>query len=608
MANTSLSLASLDFLSLKESFKTYLKSQAKYKDYDFEGSNINVLLDIFSYNTYLNAFYLNMVNSEMFLDSAQLRNSVISHAKELNYLPRSRKSAKAVINMTVKTSGIDTFVVPKGTKFNASSGYDTFVFSTAEASTYRSSDNTFVINNLEIYEGNYVNPADAFLVDYRKENQRFILSNIGIDTDSINVQVSENSGVTYEEYKLATNLYDLDNQSKIYFIQATEDNKYEIVFGDGVFGYRPTDASVVSVTYRISSGELPVGVYTFTMDDDLAAFNGGNYRDEGTTISIVAQPSGGAIEESIESIRFRAPRHFQTQERAISEEDYKILVLDNFPEVKDVNVYGGQDVSDSVQYGRTFIVPSTFSGTVLTNSRKADIKSFLDRRSALGIEAFVIDPDFLYIDLNTTVYIDFQKTSFSAAQIQNLIKQAIINYNDDNLEKFNTAFRYSNLNEYILAATDGVVSTESSFDMKKIISPALNVPVASSFSFNNRINEKEPINSSSFSLLGRKYYITNYIENPLTGVPITLLKNTLYLVQINPNISASVDYSPIGTVNYITGEISLNNLSINNFDGSSGVVFTAKALSQDIFAKKNDIIQIDLAQGVTIQIVDIINQ
>lgn len=608
MANTTFNLASLDFTSLKDSFKTYLKSQEKYKDYDFEGSNINVLLDIFSYNTYLNSFYVNMINAEMYLDSAQLRNSLISHAKELNYLPRSRKSAKAILNMTVNTTGINTLVIPKGTKFNASSGYDNFTFTTAEAYTYRSTNNVFDVVGLEVYEGNYSDPADTFIIDYRRESQRLVLSNAGIDTDSIRVQVSENGGVTYEDYKVSSSLFGIDNTSKIYFIQATETDKYEIIFGDGVFGYKPQDGSIVLVTYRVSSGEVPVGLYTFVLDDDLASYNGANYGENGVTISVSSQPSGGALEESLESIRFRAPRHFQTQERAINVEDYKTLILNNFPEVKDVNVYGGQDVSGSVQYGRTFIVPSTFSGTTLTNSRKADIKDFLDKRSALGIESIVLDPDFLYITLNTKVYVDFQKTSFSASQIQNIIKQAVINYNDDNLEQFNVAFRYSNLNEYILAATDGVLSTESNFYMKKLISPPLNTSYASSLSFNNRLNEAEAVISSTFYVEGRKYYITNYLTDPKTGYPIPLLKNTLYLVLVNPNATTALNYTPVGTINYLNGDISLNNLTINNFDNSSGIVFTAKSLSQDIFAKKNDVILIDLAAGVTIEIVDTINQ
>lgn len=606
MANTTLGLTSLDFNTIKDGFKTFLKSQEKYKDYDYESSNFNVLLDVMSYNTYLNSFYLNMVNSEMFLDSAQLRNSVISHAKELNYLPRSRRSATATINLEIVTTGIDTFTIPKGTKFNASSGYDRYVFTTKEAISYRSSNNYFIVNNLDVYEGNYSDPADTFIINYRKENQTLTLSNIGIDTDSINVLVSENSGLDYAEYSYAPNLFELTSSSNSYFIQGTDDNKYQVFFGDGIFGNKPADGSVVAVTYRISSGEVPTGNYTFTLDDDLATYNGGNYGEGGVTVTTVNNPAGGSIEESIESIRFNAPRHFQTQERAITNDDYRILILNNFPEVKAVNVYGGENINDTVEFGKVFVIPSTFAGTTLPEFRKADIIEFLNKRSALGIEAVIRDPEYLYVTLDTKVYIDFAKTVYSGVQIENLVRSAIIGYNDDYLEDFNVAFRYSRLIETILDSTDGIVSTESIFFMKKSITPPLNQNYVSSLSFNNAVDSEEVVKSSNFSIAGRTYYITNTVIDPTTNQKLNLLSNTLYKVQVTTN--NTLVYEAIGSIDYNTGDISLNALTINSFQGSPGLSFTATALSQDIYSEKNDIIQINTSTDLDIQIIDYNNQ
>lgn len=606
MANTTLGLTSLDFNTIKNSFKTFLKSQEKYKDYDYESSNFNVLLDVLSYNTYLNSFYLNMVNSEMFLDSAQLRNSVISHAKELNYLPRSRRSAKATLNLEVVTTGIDTFTIPKGTKFNAASGYDSFVFTTEEAVTYRSSNNYFIINNLDVYEGNYSDPADTFIIDYRKENQTLTLTNVGIDTNSINVLVSEDSGLNYAEYSYAPNLFDLTSSSNSYFIQATDDNKYEVFFGDGIFGNKPADGSVVAITYRISSGEVPTGNYTFTLDDDLATFNEGNYGEGGVTVTTVNNPSGGSVEESIESIRFNAPRHFQTQERAITNDDYRILILNNFPEVKAVNVYGGENINETVEFGKVFVIPSTFAGTTLPEFRKSDIIEFLNKRSALGIEAVIRDPEYLYVTLNTKVYIDFAKTVYSGVQIENLVRSAINTYNDDYLEDFDVAFRYSRLTEAILDSADGIVSTESIFLMKKSINPPLNQNYVSSFSFNNAIDSEEVVKSSNFSTAGRTYYITNTVIDPVTNQKLNLLSNTLYKVQVTTN--RTLVYESAGTIDYTTGDISLKSLLINSFQDSPGLTFTATSLSQDIYSKKNDIIQINTSTDLDIQIIDYNNQ
>jgi hypothetical protein len=606
MANTTLGLTTLDFNTLKDSFKTYLKSQEKYKDYDFESSNFNVLLDVLSYNTYMNSFYLNMVNSEMFLDSAQLRNSIISHAKELNYLPRSKRSAKATLDLEIPTFGIDTFTIPKGTRFNASSGYDNYVFTTEEAITYRSSNNYFVISNLDVYEGNYVDPADTFVMDYRKENPIFTLSNVGVDAESVNVLVSEDNGVTYTEYTYAETLFNLTNQSKVFFIQGADDNKYSIFFGDNVMSYKPADGSIVVVTYRVSSGLIPTGTYNFNLDDDLASFNEGNYGEGGITITVVDQPTGGSDEESNESIRFNAPRHFQTQERAITNDDYRILVLNNFPEVKAVNVYGGESVTDTVQFGKVFIIPSTFSGTTLTDSKKADIVEFLTNRSSLSIEPVIINPDYLYVTLNTKVYVDFSSTVYSGVQIENLVRSAIITYNDDYLEDFNVAFRYSRLTESILDSTDGIISTESVFLMKKITTPVLNQSFVTSFSFNNQVDSNEPVQSSRFSSAGKTYYITNQVIDPTTNNILDLSPNTLYKVEVTA--SGVLVYETAGTINYITGDVSLNSMIINSYQNNPGLVFTAKSLSEDIYSRKNDIILINTSTDLNVEIIDYNNQ
>ena len=606
MANTTLSLTSLDFNTLKNSFKTYLKSQNAYKDYDFESSNFNVLLDVLSYNTYMNSFYLNMINSEMFLDSAQLRNSIVSHAKELNYIPRSKRSAKATLNLEIPTVGISTLTIPKGTRFNASSGYDNYVFTTEEAISYRSSNNYFIVNNLDVYEGSFVDPADTFVMDYRKENPIFNLSNVGVDIESINVLVSEDSGITYVEYSYAETLFNLTDQSKVYFIQADDDNKYSVFFGDNIMSYKPADGSIIVITYRISSGSIPTGKYNFNLDDDIASYNGGNYGEGGISITVLDQPTGGSDEESNESIRFNAPRHFQVQERAINNDDYRILVLNNFPEVKAVNVYGGEEVIDSVQFGKVFIIPSTFSGTTLTNTKKEDIISFLTKRSSLSIEPVILDPDYLYVTLNTNVYIDFSKTVYSAIQIENLVRSSIISYNDNFLEDFNVAFRYSRLNENILNSTDGVVSTESTFLMKKIINPILYQSYITSFSFNNSINENELVKSSRFSSKGKTYFITNKVWDKNTNSYLNLVPNTLYRVE--ENTSGLLVYDQIGSINYNTGDISLNSMIITSLMNNPGLVFTAKSLSEDIYSRKNDIILINTSTDLSLKIIDYNNK
>ena len=396
-ANSALNITSLDFDTLKNNLKTFMKSQTIFKDYDFEGSNINVLLDVMAYNTYINSFYTNMAISEMFLDSAQVRDSVVSHAKQINYLPSSRKSSEALINVTFNTNGVgNIFEIPKGTQFSGTNANGAYVFTTDRNHTALSTSNTFTFSNLAIYEGTYF--SEVYTVDYSVNNQKFIITNPSIDTDSLTVTVAENNGLNVSDFSQQTFLYDVTPTSNVYFLQAGTGGTYEVQFGDGVFGRIPQNASTVVLTYRSTSGASGSGIDTFFIDKDLGPTNGGAVT--GTTITTVSKSSNGSEREKIESIRFRAPRAFQTLGRAVTASDYRNLIIDNFNEVKDVHIYGGETVTDSVQYGKVFISPSTYSGAPLTNQRKTDLVYFFDNKKILNIQNIVIDPEYIHYTNN----------------------------------------------------------------------------------------------------------------------------------------------------------------------------------------------------------------
>ena len=266
-SNASLSLASLDFDTLKASLKTFLSSQSVFKDYDYEGSNMNVLLDVLSYNTFMNAFYLNMAVSEMFLDSAQLRSSVSSHAKDLNYTPRSARSAKAVVDFVIPTSNAVMFTIPKGTSFTGKNINGNYTFTTDKTITLTSGNNTFTAANLEIFEGSY--SQDSYVMNYSDVTQKFTLLNPNIDTTSMVVIVSENNGANTAEFLLAENLFGLSGSSNVYFMQTDIDGRYQILFGDGVLGRRPLDGAVITAEYRSCAGDIANGVDTFVAENDL---------------------------------------------------------------------------------------------------------------------------------------------------------------------------------------------------------------------------------------------------------------------------------------------------------------------------------------------------
>jgi hypothetical protein len=435
-ANTSINLVNLDFTSLKDSLKTYLKTQNVFKDYDFEGSNINVLLDVLSYNTYMNTFYLNMIGNEMFLDSAQLRESVISRAKELNYTPRSFKSARATVTLTIQTTGnTASITMPKGTTFNSRIGSNTFTFSTDENKVISGANSTFVSDEFVIYEGQYVN--DTFTVNNSDVSQRFVLSNPTIDTDSLTVTVIEDNGAEILSYLRATSLFDKQANSQIFFVQGAENDKYEVLFGDGVLGRKPKDNSVVVCEYRISKGELPNGAFKFTSDGAIQGFS----NVVVTTVSAAAQ---GAIHETIESVKFNAPRYFTTQERAITAEDYRNLLLLNFPEINAISVYGGEEAVPPV-YGKVFIAVDLKNVDGVPDIRKQQYYNFIKPRASLSIDPIFIDPDFMYVSIDSTVRYNLNTTALNSESIKELILTAIRDFNGIYLDDFNTTLRYSSL-------------------------------------------------------------------------------------------------------------------------------------------------------------------
>jgi len=596
-ANSSLSLVSLDFDSLKSNFKTYLQSQSVFRDYDFEGSNINVLLDILSYNSYLNAFYLNMAVSEGFLDSAQSLSSVISHAKELNYIPRSALSAKALINLTINilSGSTNTIEIPKGTTFSGSNANGNFIYTTAENHILTSTSSSFSISNLAIYEGTYIN--ETFIIDNSIENQKFILSNKNVDTTSIAVTVAENNGLNVNDYSQATNLYGLTNNSTIYFIQATLDGSYEIVFGDGVFGYMPQNNATLLVTYRITNGITSNGITQFNIDKDIGAYNS---VSAGVTVSTISPSTDGDNAETIESIRYRAPKHYQTQDRAITTSDYANIIYENFPEVKAVNVYGGETLYGSVEYGKVFISTVSRSGATITNILKTDIINYISNKNSIAITPVIVDPDFLYIVPTLTATVNFNQTNMSPADIKSLILTSVSSYNSSVLQNFNMVFRYSKFVSVLNNVDPSIESIQLSNLIKKIANPTLNKNFPVSFSFNNQLVPGTVVSSQFLLSDGNTYVITDYNPNNNTFVrtgsqsnfDIINTNQVVYLKQITS--TNSQNYTVVGTIDYNNGIISIKSITVLDFLGSPGIVCTATPKLEDIYATKNDLIEFDL--------------
>ena len=497
-ANSSLELTSLDFDSTKNSLKAFLKAQSAFKDYDFEGSNINILLDVLSYNTFMNAFYLNMVASESFLDSAQLRDSIVSHAKELNYLPRSKKSAKIILEPFTVTlaSDVTALVMPKGTRFSGTTQGVSRTFVTE--SNYvnntpvydpASNNNIFSVSSrvydelggssiqdpFTLYQGIYL--TATFVIDYSLANQRFVLTDSNVDTDSITVTVSENSGATVYDYVYSSTLLDIKNTDTKFFLQAADNGKYEVVFGDDIIGRRPRNGAVVTIEYRVSDGEMGNGVSVFNLDTDVGATSGGDFKSIGKLLAAGEYPGGsynGADAESIEQIRFKAPRYFQTQERAITTTDYEILLRNAFPEIEAIAVFGGETL-DPPLYGKVYVSVKLKDVDGLPDAKKIEYANFLAPRSPLSIDAVFIEPENLYYNINSVVNYNINITKDRPDQIRSAVYNTILSYDQNNLRNFNVTLRKSKLITSIDATKSSIVSNETSIDIFKKIVPFLNV-------------------------------------------------------------------------------------------------------------------------------------
>ena len=602
MAKSSINLTSLDFDTLKSSFKTYLKTQSVFKDYDFEGSNINVLLDVLSYNTYMNSFYLNMAVNESFLDTAQLRNSVVSHAKEINYTPASARSAKALIDISFTTTGISkTFEMPRGTQFSGTNSTGTYVFTTDKNLVSQSSSSTFTFSGVELYEGTYV--SEVFVVDYNKENQRFLLSNDTVDTRSVEVQVIENNGQDITEFSRKEHLYDLTSASNIYFLQAAQDGLYEIVFGDDVFGRKPLNGATIVVNYRITRGDIGESVNSFTIDKDLGAFNGGMVTD--ISITTATPSSDGANAETIESIRFRSPRSLQTLDRVVTNNDYKNIILQYFPEIKDVNVYGGESVTDSVQFGKVFISVTTNSGDELTAFRKNDILKLLDNKKMISIQNVITNAEYIYVVPKIVSSVNYNNTNLSPDTISTMILNAVSSFNDTYLKSFNSTIRNSKFAEAIDNVDLSIEGSKITYQLYKKLKPDLDPNLSSTASFTGIFNNSlvpGTIYSTTFLLSdGYSYQLTDY--NPNVD---SFTRNTnssryevvndnpvLYLKKITTEDTET--YTVIGSIDYDIGQINVNNITVVDYLENGGINVYVTPNDQDMVCKYNNVIQIDLA-------------
>ena len=610
-ANSSIVLTQLDFDSYKDSLKTFLRSQDRFKDYDFDGSNLSVLLDVLSYNTYQNAFYLNMISNEMFLDSAKLRDSVISHAKELNYLPRSFRSSSAVIQLVITSADASkrSIVIPKGTSFSSRVDDFTYNFSTTEnyVITNRTpSGSNFVYESeaIRVYEGNYL--SDTYNVNYNSP-LIYKISNKRVDLESVLVTVFEDNGTTIQTYKRATSLFGHDENAKVFFLQPGIGDTYEVVFGDGVVGRKPKNNSACIIEYRSCNGELPNGAFKF--------INTARIDNEANiVIETITASADGAVAEDLSSIKYNAPRAFTTQERAVTSEDYENLLKANFPEINAVVAYGGEDATPP-QYGRIFLSIDLDEVDGLPKIKEAEYKKFLRSRSSVAIEPLFVSPDYTYLYVNTNIKYNINLTGLNPEDIRTYVIDSILNHASINLNNFGRTLRYSKFIRDVDSAETSIISNETKIELVKYLTPVLSTTVTGSATTTS--GSLVSLATSGVVSSGQNVTIDfkNALQNDIPGKGSEYLTGDIHVVSsstftynglsncrleddgdgvmriVNTAGTNNRTILDIGTVDYDTGIIRINNFNITNYTGTSLKIY-AKPRTLDITSTQNVILNI----------------
>ena len=574
----------LDFDQLKDNLKTYLRGQDRFRDYDFEGSNMNVLLDLLAYNTYHNNIYNNMMFSELFMDSAGIRENVMSHAKELNYLPSSMQSARAVLDVNIRvqdpTNGPTAVTIPQGTKFNAVCGSTTYTFITDRNRAVRKVSNQYRITDLRVFEGRLL--REFYTVD-GVEPQQFIINNENVDISSIRVFIRDdtNENSVRREYVRRDDIFGTEEEDLIFYVEPHFDNLYKVAFGRNRFGRQPVNGEVVELEYRITRGAAANGSRNWSPVNLVAGFPVGI-----NNVSIAA--SNGADRETIEDIKFFAPRALQIQERAVTESDYETLLKQRFPNIQTISVYGG-DEADPPQYGKVMISVDVLGRDGSGISEVQEYKNYLRDKTPLTIEPVFVAPQFLYVNLTLRVAYNPNLTSKSSDDIELAVKNAITTFSDSNLNRFNSTLRQSRLAAACDATDVSILSTDIVAEPIIQYLPNLGRNENPTFQFNDRLVQPYPLSEASgFDTYKPAVRSTKFVLNGSTvtlqddgnGKVIAVSAASSNRRIINPNL---------GTVNYENGTVRLINLTVDSFTGSS-INIIANTTNKDINSTKNKIL------------------
>ena len=586
-------VANLDFEQIKTTLKDYLKAQSDFTDYDFEGSAISNLIDVLAYNTYYTAFNTNMVVNELFIDSASLRDNVVAIAKQLGYTPKSKTSPTAYVDFTVDYSNPTSDVelnLQAGSGFIST--YDNTIYQYVVEETVKApvANNKAIFTNVPLREGTRV--SQTFIVDTASKSQKFILDNPDIDANTISVTVYPTGGSFNEPYLIANNILGVDSTSKVFFLEEIADDRYELIFGDGVLGKKLENNAQIVVNYISTSGAVSNGVKTFVFTGVLVNESDVTPNSYNITVDSSVPAAGGEDQETTDRIKFNAPKTFGTQDRAVTAEDYGAIVRNIYPATSDIIIFGGED-QDPPDYGKVFVVLKPTDASYLTSLTKNKIVEELKKYVVASVEPVIVDPAVLHVELTSEIYYNSKITDFATTTIRDLAINAVTSYLDTSgTEKFKGKFRHSKFTAVIDEADRSINSNLTSVTMRRDFYPQLNSTFFYEVCYQNAFDKDcdDPVLSST------GFRVTEY---PTFDVYLEDRDSKIVLCRLDSSTGEKVVLDKeVGDIDYVKGELKLYDMTIikgSFFDNR--ISLRVKPLSNDIKALREMYLDVDIANS-----------
>jgi len=588
MASNKFVVSDLDFDAIKSNLKAFLQDQAEFSDYNFEGSGFAVLLDTLAYNTHYLGFNANMVANEMYLDSADIRKNIVSLAKMLGYTPSSAKSPVADVDITLNNATGSTVTMNKGTTFTSTIDNTTYQFVTNQDLTITPQDGVYKFSNVSLYEGTLV--TFRYTVDSTDVDQKFVIPSVNADTSTLKVTVQNSaSDTTTTTYTLASGLRSLTSTSKAYFLQETDTGKFEVYFGDDVLGKKLSDGNIVILEYIVSNKDEANGASSFTLSSSI-----GGFSDVSITTNSNAQ--GGAEPETKESIRFNAPLQYTSQDRAVTTTDYETLVRSIYPNAQSISAWGGEDDETPV-YGVVKIAIKAASGSTLTNATKQNIITSLQPYNVASVRPEIVDPETTSLVLTINAKYEKKATAKTSDTLKSEITTAVSNYSTNTLSQFDGVFRYSKLTGLIDDVDNSILSNITTVKMRKEFTPTISSSTKYDIYFRNAIynphsGHQAVVSSTGFKIAGNSNEM--FLDDDGEG--------NIRLYYLVSGIK-TVQNATQGTIDYSTGQITINSLnvaSISNIRGatSTKIEITVTPSSNDIVPVRDQILEIDVSNSI----------